>query len=261
MDNAAAWLHQHRDGAARLARAVSLVITVEPELLRAARLELCPGLGIEAESLVWFSPLVMVRSPVGIVFTPEGLQAIWQDLEQDTARLTEMWKLTAKYHEGISPVVKWEEEIVYCSLSGGPNAAGRIRELLRNILKTMLAPENRRMAIWAERALPRLPQAVRTDETFALVAQAAFERGANVVAIRGAADGPSWLRSSAHQTTIGVRLMGRAIEFSHPPAAESMTAGVPAADPMRLLLSAWVLLQLGIWTDSTWKSRSLTVLS
>ena len=175
------WLEDNREGAAKLAQAVSLATTVEPELLRAARLELCPGLGVEAESSVWFSPLVDSRSAIGISFSGEALQRVWAELKGNEPlfdRINDIRDLTAKYHQGIAPALQWEEEIVYWALSGKPEAADTIRARLQSILKTLLAPENARLAVWAERALPRMPDAVRVDTTFALVAQAAFERGA-----------------------------------------------------------------------------------
>ena len=45
------------------------------------------------------------------------------------------------------------------------------------------------------------------------------------------------MKPLASPTTIGVRLLGRAVEFSHPPAPGSVTASVPVAKAMKLLVS------------------------
>ncbi len=42
-----AWVVAHQSGAARLAGFLSLAVTIEPELLRAARLRAFPELGVQ----------------------------------------------------------------------------------------------------------------------------------------------------------------------------------------------------------------------
>jgi hypothetical protein len=231
------WLELHRDSAAQLVRVVSLATTVEPELLRAARLDLCPELGVEAESLVWFSPLVISRGPAGIAFSSEALQAVWTGLKGKKDLLERMRSVTGRYHQGLAPALQWEEEIVYYALLDKPESAAIIRTKLQDILKTMISPENSRLAVWAERALPRLPDAVRLDGTFSLVAQAVLERGGRGGVFANAGSAPSWLKPVRPETPIGVRLLGRAVEFSEPPAPGSVSANAPEANPMMLLIS------------------------
>jgi hypothetical protein len=175
MSDIADWLTTHRNTALRLAQAVSLATTVEPELLRAARLELCPELSVEAETLIWFSPLVESRSPIAIVFKAEALAEIWKGLRGDLSWLNRIRSLTAKLHIGLAPTLLWEEEIVYWALSDRPESGEQITTMLRNIVKTMLDPQNSRLPSWAERALPRLPDRVRADESFRLLEQASFD--------------------------------------------------------------------------------------
>jgi hypothetical protein len=230
------WIAEHRKGAARLACTVSLATIVEPELLRAARLEFCPELDAENESLVWFSPLVASRSALGLIFSPEAIQELRSHAQGQADLLKAMRDLTSRYHRGIAPALEWEEEIAYQALTGSPLAPGKIGEMLRQALKTMLASD-RGMAIWAERALPRMPEAVRANETYTLLAQAAFERGGRMARISGAAAGPAWLKPRLEDTTIGVKLTGRAVEFSRPPASGAISAMVPAANPIKLMLS------------------------
>jgi hypothetical protein len=217
--------------------AVSLATTVEPELLRAARLKLCPGVGVEAEGLVWFSPLVATRSPSGITFLSDGLYAVWDKLRQDQVLLETVHELTASFHTDISPALKCEEEIVYWALRNSVEATATIRGLLQTIVKTMLERQQSRLAVWAERALPRLPDLVRNDPAFIMLAQAAFERGGRLGTIAGAANGPLWLKPTASTMIIGVRLFGREIEFSHPPGPDTVTVSVPSGNVVNMLVS------------------------
>jgi hypothetical protein len=231
------WLDRNEDGSSRLAMAVSLAITVEPELLRAARLKLCQGVGVEAEGLVWFSPLVATRSPSGITFLSGAFHAVWDKLRQDQVLLESIHELTASFHANISPALKCEEEIVYWALRDSVEATAKITGLLQTIVKTMLGRQQSRLAVWAERALPRFPDSVRNDPAFMMLAQAAFERGGRLGTIAGAANGPLWLKPTASSMIIGVRLFGRAIEFSHPPGPDTITATVPYGNVVRMLVS------------------------
>jgi hypothetical protein len=230
------WVNTNQHGAARLAQALSLATTIEPELLRAARLRLCPDLGVAAESLVWFSPLVMSRAINGVVFSSEALHALWRGLQGKKELLREMQSLTNEYHQGLPPPLQWEEEVVYLALGDEPDAAAKIREKLRTIVATLREADSGHMVYWAERALPRLPENVQAEGVFRLAAQAAFERGAPLQELSGTG-GPTWLKPVADDDKIGVRLLTRGIEFSHPPSSSSTAATVPKGDPMKLLLS------------------------
>lgn len=231
------WLDRDESESSKLATTVSLATTVEPEFLRAARLKLCPEVGTEAEALIWFSPLVASRSPAGITFLGDALHAIWDKLRNDQPLLERIHELTATFHANISPSLRLEEEIVYWGLRDSPEATAKITGLLQNIVKTMMAQQNSRLATWAERALPRFPDPVRNDPAFVILAQAAFERGGRTGTIAGAATGPVWLKPSGTPMMIGVRLFGRAIEFSHPPSPEAQPVSVPSSRVVKILVS------------------------
>ena len=231
------WLERDESESSKLAMAVSLATTVEPEFLRAARLKLCPEIGAEAEALVWFSPLVATRSPSGITFLAGALHAIWDRLRNDQPLLERIHELTAAFHANISPSLRWEEEIVYWALRDNQEATAKITDLLQTLVKTMMVQQHSRLATWAERALPRFPDPVRNDPAFLMLAQAAFERGGRTGTIAGAATGPVWLKPSSAAMMIGVRLFGRAIEFSHPPSSEAQPVFVPSSRLVKILVS------------------------
>jgi hypothetical protein len=230
------WLAAHQNGAARLACFLSLAVGIEPELLRAARLRAFPELGVEAESEIWFSPLVESRSPSMILFSNAAVRKLWERFtERKLAR--DAWELIREYHTGLAPAAEMEEELAYLALSGEPDADARIHQKLQTLVTTLMRPEYSRLASWAERALPRLPPAVQSAqaELWKLAAQAAFERGANLTGV-DPVDTPSFLKHAlVSEVTVGIRLLGRTIEFSYPPASDSgATVDVPWGAPMRL---------------------------
>ena len=70
--------------AVRLARAVSLAVRVEPELLRRARLALVPGADAGTEADLWFSPLVVGANPLVLV----SAGPMWRDCCGNNSRRT-----------------------------------------------------------------------------------------------------------------------------------------------------------------------------
>src|SRR5258705_7871678 len=69
--------------AADLARLAALASQIEPELLRALRLQLLPGVDVSAEGDLWFSDVVEIRGPSSVVLGAEVLPALrrWQTSE------------------------------------------------------------------------------------------------------------------------------------------------------------------------------------
>jgi hypothetical protein len=234
VDRIDTWLARHVP-AAKLARVVSLAAIVEPELLRAARLTFCPDIGVEAEPEIWFSPLVEARGASGVIFRASALERLWANFPEREL-LPAVYTLTRKYRQGVPPAVEAEEEIRYWALSGHPDARPRIESTLASLIAAMLKPEFAHLAVWAERALPRLPLSIRQGEKWAVLQQAAWERGARISQVDPQA--PAWLKPAATEVPLGVRLFGRSIEFTDPPAAEASKILAPAVRPLRVLVSS-----------------------
>jgi WD40 repeat protein len=144
--------------AVRLAEAVSLAVLVDPPLLRRARRELVPEADPGTEADLWSSPLVQTRSVDGLVLIPEVAQELRQRL-RDSGRLDPAWELTRNLHAHLSPALQMEEKIAWLSVS--PGSAEEIEKLLRSVLAALVVGEQKGLAHWAARALPRLPSGVR----------------------------------------------------------------------------------------------------
>src|SRR6476659_7502494 len=60
----------------QLAKAVSIAVRVEPELLRRVRLQLLPEIYAGAEADLWFSALVQSQTPLAMTFIPEVVDVL-----------------------------------------------------------------------------------------------------------------------------------------------------------------------------------------
>jgi hypothetical protein len=229
------WLQTHADGAAKLAQCVSLPAVVDAELLRAARVTLTPELDVTVETEVWFSPLIESRSSNAIIFSAAASQELWTSFSQRTI-LDRIHDLTRTYRQGIPPAIELEEEIVYLALSQKPDAPQLIEDAYARLLATMLMPEFEHLATWAERALPRLPHAAQHGERWMLLKQAAWARGAHLDQVNIVA-APAWIKPVKPERSIGIRLFGRTVEVSDPPAPDSVKVQVPTRRPVRVAVS------------------------
>jgi hypothetical protein len=118
-------LERSSPGALKLAQLVSLAARVEPELVRAVRLLYLPDVDAGAEADLWFSPAVQASSPLGLVFRPEVLAELRNELakEENHDLLQKAWKALQIVHEHAPPAMLLEEEVTYLSLSGATHEA------------------------------------------------------------------------------------------------------------------------------------------
>ena len=194
-----------------LATAVSLAVRVEPGLLRRARLELVPGVGVAVEPALWFSDLVRSSSPRGLVLERTIAILLRERLAQDPARLDAAHALTGELHRDSAPTLRLEENLLHAGLCGDTE---RIRNLLDVALRTLADEPDRASGIarWVDRALPAAPAVVREDpRAQRLAAAAALSLGVPMV--------------------VGLRLTRRGIEISEPPVEGAAHLDLPAASP------------------------------
>ncbi|WP_437981393.1 trypsin-like peptidase domain-containing protein [Sorangium sp. So ce117] len=156
-------LEQRNRDAADLARLASVAVKIEPELLRALRLELLPGADVSAESDLWFSEIVEIRSPGAIVLFPEVAALLRTEIPGGVYRA---WAVVRGVHRVLPQIVRLEEEITWLALSAGGH--DQITEKLQQVLAAMLTDASRcqDLSAWALRALPRLPPAARKSPAF-----------------------------------------------------------------------------------------------
>lgn len=146
--------------AVKLAMYAALAAQIEPELLRALRLELVPDADAGCEADVWFSPLVQSAEPSGIVLYPEAVKALREEFQSSklAGNLKRAFDVIEGVHANGPSALKAEETITYYALSDEPDKETQIEEQLKSILGAMEDPARTRyLARWAVQALPRLP--------------------------------------------------------------------------------------------------------
>jgi hypothetical protein len=147
-------------GAVKLACLCALAARIEPELLRALRLEVTRELDAGAEADLWFSQLAAARSSSWMLLVPEIAEALrarradWcSDEELGLARA-----VVVASHAEASPLVQLEDELHWLSL--GPDDI-KLGEKLSGIVDALRGPEGEAVARWVVRTMPRLSSHVR----------------------------------------------------------------------------------------------------
>lgn len=158
-----------RPEAALLARYAALAVRVDAPLLRRLRLQLLPRAepGIEAD--VWFSGLHESQGRNGFVFDARVQQLLRGQLAAAVPAgqrwpLQQAWDITAGLHADWPQALRTEEALTFQALRGTPDSAAQIEALLAPALKAMAGGGEARaleVARWAQRAVPRLPDAAR----------------------------------------------------------------------------------------------------
>lgn len=234
-------LAQVTPDALRLAELVSIAVRVEPALLRAIRLGLCPGLPTAAEADLWFSGLTDARSRSGFALAPGARAVLQQRLAGDRQNLEQAWRITRTVHAGAPRLMRIEEELVWLALSGASDEA--LAAPLDAIIAALrLEPDRSRgLSQWVVRALPRLPARLRRLDQFWLLAFAASVRlgGQRIMtgtppasALRGAL--PLLIPENAPRIAVSARLLSGMLDLTEPPAAGTDAFEVPATDPIVL---------------------------
>ncbi|HKQ05575.1 MAG TPA: tubulin-like doman-containing protein [Blastocatellia bacterium] len=156
--------------AVRLGELVSLAARIEPELLRAVRLDLTP-FDAAAEADLWFSPLVETRTADWIALDPAAARELRLGLAADQSRLDAAHALLMEAHSSAPATIILEEEIVWLALSAPPDARQAIESCLRLALDKVLEDPSahRGIAHWFASAARRLPQEAQATESYALL--------------------------------------------------------------------------------------------
>ncbi|MBV9958448.1 MAG: hypothetical protein JO360_08505, partial [Acidobacteria bacterium] len=165
-----AYLELCNRDAVRLGELVSLATRIEPELLRAARLELTP-FDAAAEADLWFSQLVETRTADWITLTPAAARELRSALATNKSRLAAAHALITEAHSGAPVTIILEEEILWLALTTPPGALQAIEERLRLVLGKLLEDPvaHRGLAHWFAGAARRLPDEAQATEAYALL--------------------------------------------------------------------------------------------
>ncbi|HYH87179.1 MAG TPA: hypothetical protein VEX60_17135, partial [Pyrinomonadaceae bacterium] len=231
-------------GALRLARAVSLAVLIEPQLLRRARLELLKDVDVGAEADLWLSHVVQTRSRRGITLLPRAAQLLRQDLARKPGRFEKAWHLTEEMHRGGPPTVILEEKINRLSAKLDARALREIETLLESVTETLRRDEGRSGLLnWVASALPRLPEEVRgLGAAQTLAAASYFRLSANLPLDEKSkgADLPDWLSWAIPKNLppfdLGVQLVEGGVLVGGPAPPDNIIP-VPGTNPLIVELS------------------------
>ncbi|MCZ4604891.1 tetratricopeptide repeat protein [Streptomyces sp. Lzd4kr] len=169
------------DAVEKLATALSVAVRVEPELIRAVRLELFPRFGVETESQLWFSGLARSQGPTGLVFDVDErrrLQArlerwLRQQRQQPHASVHSLWRIIQRVHADLSPALLLEEQVTWLAVSGQHR---EIDDALAPAFKAITQQNRDGVGQWLASAWDRLPPAVQDSPMGWQLAQAARPR-------------------------------------------------------------------------------------
>ncbi|MGV9339851.1 FxSxx-COOH system tetratricopeptide repeat protein [Streptomyces sp. NPDC003688] len=154
-----------------LAVLLSIAARIEPELMRAVRLRVAPGLDVSAEVDLWFGDLVTHPGFGHVVLNPALLADLRAELTERLARAGEddpvhrLWPTFERVRAGASPAMRAQEAATWQAVSGRPDAAPLIEEALRPALRALVEEERDGVARWFTEAWETLPERVQRSTT------------------------------------------------------------------------------------------------
>ncbi|MER5339609.1 NACHT domain-containing protein [Streptomyces mirabilis] len=169
-------------GARELAVALSPAARIEPELMRAVRLNVLPYLDVGAESDLWFSDWVGSRTPTAIALRPSVLPGLRSQLAEKLATspaddpVHTLWEVMSRVHVGLSPALILEERVAWLHVRGDREPAESVDQALQPALRALVAEGRGGVADWLAGAWERLPEPVRRTRTAWQLATAAVTR-------------------------------------------------------------------------------------
>ncbi|MER7420843.1 hypothetical protein ABT346_29360 [Micromonospora peucetia] len=163
--------------AEELGQLLSTATRIEPELIRAVRLQVAGHLDSSAEADLWFSDLVAGRNPGAISLQPDRLphlrealaQRIRESTEQDPIR--RLGDIIDDLHAHLPPPLRIEESIAWLSVVDPASAAAHANRLLRAALRSLIEEKRTGLADWFAGAWDRLPADARSTPAAWLLTQ------------------------------------------------------------------------------------------
>jgi len=161
-----------------LAMLSSVARRIEPELLRALRLAFSDRFPAEyrptvaTEAALWFSLLVESRGPDNITLLPEFSLILRDRLKADQTLLKATYDVIKNCHQFVSPVISWEEDLVFLNLDILDPESDRKKNFEQNILRAIKAiSEDDRPSLeeWIVEMRNRLPETANNNPLMALL--------------------------------------------------------------------------------------------
>jgi hypothetical protein len=240
-----------------LARALSLCVRAEPELVRRLRLTVAPRSGAWIEADLYFSALVAQRTPDWLVLAPEFAAELREDLvrrmrsgAEERRRIGAIRRAIKHAHAAAPFEIRLEEDVIWLAVErrgGARRARLAINQTLRQMFARFLQSTEQSLvtARWFAAAARRLPSIARETEGFALLAFASS------VALGGPAINPGlkathesfeqlsrYLPDSVKRWPLWVGLTTRGVHFSFTPIQGHQEIAAPRTDPVLLEVRA-----------------------
>jgi WD40 repeat protein len=209
-----------------LAEIVSLAITVDPALLRAARRRFVDHRGPDLEADLWHSSLVDSSNTAGIVLDDAIAECLRVRLAPRTNRYHQARALIIEEHGGrqdpdrgwLPDTLRVEEELRYLALVF--NGHERARQLLAEVTRQIEEMDAPGLQVWQEGLHHRLPASLRP---------------LTLGTVPG--DGPaSEPVASPPGVVIGVRLLDDAVELRATPHGSMHRLALPAGAPVAVFI-------------------------
>jgi glycogen operon protein len=144
----------------------SLAVRVQPELLRALRIEVAPNRTAADEADLWWSDAVSSRSSQAISFSIEANRILRAELTSRYAAtanaVSTAWETIDKLHRDEPPTLRLEEQIAWIALSDPGSARERIEAELAQAVRAWVQSRREGLADWWPGAWARLPDIARS---------------------------------------------------------------------------------------------------
>jgi WD40 repeat protein len=141
-----------------LAERLSLALTADPALIRAARREFVPHSGPELEADLWHSPFVASSNASGLAFDADIAEELRLRLALSRERYDETRRFVEQEHQWLPETFRIEETLRYLSLA--PRGAERARDLLVQVDVMVDGATNNGLVLWRIGMLGRLPASI-----------------------------------------------------------------------------------------------------
>ncbi|MBZ5626417.1 MAG: tetratricopeptide repeat protein [Acidobacteriia bacterium] len=241
----------------KLARAASLSVRVEPELLRRLRLATAPRSGAWIEADLYFSALVGQRTPDWVVLATEFAAELRDDLTRrmgsgtdERQQIGAIRRVIEEAHAAAPLEIRLEEDVIWLAVErreGGLRTKLAIDERLREMVPRFRHSREQSLsaARWFAGAARRLPAIARETDGFVLLAFASsVTLGGRAVDPRLRAtretfeELPRYLPESVNRWPLSVGLTTRGVHFSFTPLTGHQEIEAPATDPVLLEVRA-----------------------
>jgi hypothetical protein len=150
----------------QFAVAMSTATRIEPELIRAVRLEVLPHLDVGAEADFWFSQWIGPRRPHVVALRSDLLPTLrsrlrsWYAASGPDDHIRKLGEVVAWVHENSSPALVLEEAVTWQATTGIKGGAQVAAGLLRRATRAMVDDKRYNLADWVAGAVERLPREV-----------------------------------------------------------------------------------------------------